>query len=86
MTSARVLIYRLASTLILLGPSLGLASKTVMDVRLPPDQAMRWVGNNEGKLNTSKSTATVKVYTVKGGEMVIDDIKTDSVHFRLIKN
>lgn len=86
MTSLRVLVYRIAATAILLGPSLGLAAKTVMDQRMKPEEALAWVSNNEGKLNAAKSSATAKVYTVKGGEMVIDDIKPDSVRFRLVKN
>lgn len=82
MTALRVFVV----AAVLLAPASSFAAKTVMDTRMKPEQAMAWVNNNDGKLNTTKSTSTVRVYTVKGGEMVIDDIKVDSVRFRVIKN
>lgn len=82
MTSFRTLVV----VAVLFSPTASFAAKVVKDCRMPQSDALAWVAANEGVLNAAKSSATVKVYTIKGGEIVIDDMKPESVHFQLVKN
>lgn len=91
MTALKKLLSAVALGAALLAPGTSFAAQTVIDTRCTDDEALMWVQSWLGAYDATQSTATKKVYNVmrpdmKNSQIIIDDIKGDSVHFRLIKN